>query len=157
MALTALLAVKVKTKTLTAGTRGFTLIELLVVLFILGLAVAVVMSSGSRMYEKSMFNKEVRQLSMTLKHAREISIIERVDIIFKVDQDAKTYWMAYGNDKTPEKKYSIPENFTITGEDVSFSPKGNSSGGRIEIGNAKGQKYEVTVDQVFGTSSLKRL
>ena len=91
MVLTALLAVKVKTKTLTAGNRGFTLLEnasseisgnyltkadggikplskhtvkvrssqtgftlfeLLLVLFIIGLAAAVVMSSGSRMQEK---------------------------------------------------------------------------------------------------------
>jgi type II secretion system protein H len=156
MALTAPLAVKVKTKTLTAGSSGFTLIELLLVLFILGLAVAVVMSSSSRMYEKSMFNKEARKLYLTVKHAREISIIERTNIVFKVDQEAKKYWLAYGDDKTSDA-YSVPQNFTIAGEDVLFFPKGNSSGGRIEIGNEKGQKYEVTVDQVFGTVSIKRL
>ena len=151
-----LLAVMVKTKTLTAGNRGFTLFELLLVLFIIGLAAAVVMSSGSRMQEKSLFNAEARKLYLTVKHAREISIIERMNIVFKVDQEAKKYWIAYGDDKTSEM-HSIPQNFTIAGEDVIFFPKGNSSGGRIEIGNAKGQKYEVTVDQVFGTSSIKRL
>ena len=195
MALTALLAVKVKTKTLIAGNRGFTpaedtpseiggnyltkadsgiksfskhtvkacssqkgftLIELLLVLFIIGLAAAVAMSSGSRMQEKALFNTEARKLYLTVKHAREISIIERMDIVFNVDKEAKKYWIAYGDDKTSET-HSIPQQFTIAGENVIFFPKGNSSGGRIEIGNEKGQKYEVTVDQVFGTASIKRL
>jgi prepilin-type N-terminal cleavage/methylation domain-containing protein len=156
MALTALLAVKVKIKTLTAGNRGFTLLELLLVLFIMGLSAAVVMSSGSRMQEKSMFNAEARKLYLTVKHAREISIIERMNIVFKVDKEAKKYWIAYEDDKTSET-HSIPQKLTIEGEDIIFFPKGNSSGGRIEIGNEKGQKYEVTVDQVFGTPSVKRL
>lgn len=195
MELTVPLAVKVKTKTLTAGNRGFTLlenatseiggnyltkadcgikplskrtvkvlscqtgftlIELLLVLFIVGLAAAVAMSSGSRMQEKSMFNAEARKLYLTVKHAREISIIERMDIVFKVDQEEKKYWIAYGDENTSEM-HSIPQKYTIEGEDVIFFPKGNSSGGRIEIGNEKGQKYEVTVDQVFGTSSIRRL
>lgn len=135
---------------------GFTLFELLLVLFILGLAAAVVMSSGSRMQEKSMFNAEARKLYLTVKHAREISIIERMDIAFEVDQEARKYWIAYGDENTSEM-HSIPQKYTIEGENIIFFPKGNSSGGRIEIGNEKGQKYEVTVDQVFGTASIKRL
>jgi len=135
---------------------GFTLFELLLVLFIIGLAAAVVMSSGSRMQEKSMFNAEARKLYLTVKHAREISIMERMIIVFKVDKEAKKYWIDYGDDKTSET-HSVPQKFTIAGEDIIFFPKGNSSGGRIEIGNEKGQKYEVTVDQVFGTASIKRL
>ena len=144
---------KVKVRSSQAG---FTLFELLLVLFIIGMAAAVVMSSGSRMQEKSIFNTEARKLYLTVKHAREMSIIERINIVFKVDKDAKKYWIAYADDRTSET-HSVPQKFTIEGEDISFFPKGNSSGGRIEIGNEKGQKYEVTVDQVFGTSSIKRL
>ena len=135
---------------------GFTLVELLLVLFILGLSAAVVMSSGSRMQEKSMFNTEARKLYLTVKHAREIAIIERMDIVFKVDPEAKKYWIDYGDDKTSET-HSIPQKFTLTGEDVIFFPKGNSSGGQMEIDNGKGQKYEVNVDPVLGTASIKRL
>lgn len=135
---------------------GFTLFELLLVLFIIGLAAAVVMSSGSRMQEKAIFNTEARKLYQTVKHARELSIIERMDIVFNVDKEAKEYWIVYGDGRTSEK-HSIPQKFTIAGEKVLFFPKGNSSGGRIEIGNEKGQKYEVTVDQVFGTTTIKRL
>jgi type II secretion system protein H len=156
MALMELLAVKVKTKTLTAGNRGFTLFELLLVLFIIGLAASVVMVSGSRMQEKTLFNTEARKLYLTVKHAREMSMVERRDIVFKVDAEAGNYWIAYGDDKTSEK-HSLPQKFSIAGEDVIFFPKGNSSGGRIEISNGKDQKYEVSVDQVLGTTSIKRL
>lgn len=135
---------------------GFTLFELLLVLFIFGLAASVVMVAGSRMQEKAIFNTEARKLYLTVKHAREISIVQRRDIVFRVDAETSSYWIAYGDDKTSEK-HSLPQKFTVAGEDVIFFPKGNSSGGRIEIGNEKGQKYEVTVDPVLGTTSIKRL
>lgn len=141
---------------LCSSQLGFTLFELLLVLFILGLAAAVVMSSGSRMQEKYMFNAEARKLYLTVKHAREISIIERMDVAFKIDQEDKKYWIVYEDENTSET-HSIPQKYTIEGEDVIFFPKGNSSGGRMEIGNEKGHKYEITVDRVFGTASIKRL
>ena len=195
MALMALRAVKVKTKTLIAGNSGFatienvpseivgnylrkadgnikpqskhtvkvhssqtgfTLFELLLVLFIVGLAASVVMFSGSRLQEKTIFNTEARKLYLTVKHAREISIVERRDIVFKLDVESKKYWIDYGDDKTSET-HSIPQKFSLSGEDVIFFPKGDSSGGKMEIDNGKGQKYEVNVDPVLGTASIKRL
>ncbi len=156
MAPTAHRAVKVKTGTLRAGNRGFTLFELLLVLFITGLAATFVMFSGSRMQEKSLFNAEARKLYLTVKHARELSIFERRDIVFKVDGEAKRYWLAYGDDTTSDI-HTIPQKFILAGEDIIFFPKGNSSGGRIEIDNGKGQKYEVAVDPVLGSPSIKRL
>ena len=194
MALTALLAGKVKIKTLTAGNRGFaqpehvpgkisynnakaaggirllsrqtvkvcssqtgfTLFELLLVMFIIGLAGAVVMFSASRLQENTLFNTEARKLYLTVKHAREVSILERRDIVFKVDVEAKKYWIDYGDDKTSEM-HSIPQKYVIAGEAVNFFPKGNSSGGKFELDNGKGRKYEVTVDPVLGTTAIKRL
>lgn len=156
MALTALRAVKVKTRTLRAGNRGFTLFELLLVLFIAGLAATLVMFSGSRIQEGSMFNTEARKLFLTVKHAREAAILERMDIAFRVDAEAGKYWLAYGDDRTSDI-HTIPQKFILGGEDILFFPKGNSSGGRIEIDDGKGKKYEVTVDSVLGTPSIKRL
>ena len=135
---------------------GFTLFELLLVLFIIGLAAAVVMFSASRLQENTLFNTEARKLYLTVKHAREVSILERRDIVFKVDVEAKRYWIDYGDDKTSEM-HSIPQKYVIAGEAVNFFPKGNSSGGRFELDNGKGRKYEVTVDPVLGTTSIKRL
>jgi len=135
---------------------GFTMFELLLVMFIIGLAAAVVMFSASRMQENTLFNTEARKLYLTVKHAREVSIIERRDVVFKVDVEAKRYWIDYGDDETSEM-HSIPQQFVIAGESVSFFPKGNSSGGRFELDNGKGRKYEVNVDPVLGTTSIKRL
>ena len=135
---------------------GFTMLELLVVLFIIGLTAAVVAFSASRMQENTLFNTEARRLYLTVKHAREVSILERRDVVFKVDVEAKSYWIDYGDDKTSER-HSIPQKYSIAGEAVNFFPKGNSSGGRFELDNGKGRKYEVTVDPVLGTTAIKRL
>jgi prepilin-type N-terminal cleavage/methylation domain-containing protein len=145
-----------QTVKICSSQTGFTLFELILVLFIIGLAASVVMFAGSRLQEKSIFTTEARKLFLTVKHAREISILERREIVFKVDGEAKKYWVTYGDAQTSET-HSIPQTYTIAGEDVTFFPKGNSSGGKIEIANGKGQKYEVTVDQALGTSSIKRL
>jgi general secretion pathway protein H len=146
----------VQTVKARSSQSGFTLFELLLVLFIVGLAAAVVMFSASRMQENTLFNTEARKLYLTVKHAREVSILERRDIVFKVDIEAKRYWIDYGDDKMSEM-HSIPQKFVISGEAVSFFPKGNSSGGRFELDNGKGRKYEVNVDPVLGTTSIKRL
>jgi len=53
--------------------------------------------------------------------------------------------------------HAVPKKYPLSGKDLYFFPKGNSSGGLIEIRNEKGQKYAITVDQVLGTSSIKRL
>ena len=156
MALTALRAVKVRIETSQAGNSGFTFLELLLVLFIVGLASTVVMFSGSRMQEKTIFNTEARKLYLTVKRARELSILERRETAFKVDKETNRYWLEGGDDRSPNV-HTIPEKFIISGDDIIFSPKGNSSGGKIEIDNGKGRRYEVTVDPVLGTPSIKRL
>jgi general secretion pathway protein H len=147
--------VKVKTRILPAGNRGFTLFELLLVLFILGLAGSVVMFSGGRLREKTTFNTEARKLYLTVKHAREMSMLERRPIAFRIDMESRRYWMDYG-DKTSEV-HSLTDKFMIAGDDVIFFPKGNSSGGKIEIGNGKGQKYEIIIDSALGSTAFRRL
>jgi general secretion pathway protein H len=139
-----------------SSNEGFTMLELLIVMFIIGLVGVVVMFSASRLQENTLFNTEARKLYLTVKHAREVSILERRDIVFKVDADAKKYWIDYGEDKTSET-HSLPQKYVIAGEAVNFFPKGNSSGGRFELDNGKGRKYEVTVDPVLGTTAIKRL
>jgi type II secretion system protein H len=157
MAQTELLAEKVRTKTSTAGNNnGVTLLELLVVLFIIGLATAMVIFSAGRMRDNSVFREEARKIYLTAKHAREVAILERQDVALKIDEEGNRYWLDYGGDKTSEM-HAIPKKYPLSGKDLYFFPKGNSSGGLIEIRNEKGQKYAITVDQVLGTSSIKRL
>lgn len=150
-------AEKVRIKTSTAGNKkGFTLLELLVVLFIIGITVSVVAVSVGRFHDKTLFTEEARRIYLTTKHARETAILERREVAFRLNEETNTYWLDYAVSK-PSENHVVPKKFVITGADIFFSPKGNSSGGLIEIKNEKGQKYAIEVNQVLGTSSIKRL
>jgi general secretion pathway protein H len=135
---------------------GFTLLELVIVLFIIGLASAVVFFSAVRIHEKTLFNEEARKLFLTIKHAREISLIERRDVVFNLDAEQNNYWIAYGEDDVVNI-HSLPRGFGITGDLIYFFPKGNSSGGTVKIDNGKGKEYTIEVDRVLGTPTIKRL
>lgn len=157
MALMVLQAEKVRIKTLTAGNKkGFTLLELLVVLFIIGITVSVVAVSVGRFHDKTLFTEEARRIYLTTKHARETAILERREVAFRLNEETNTYWLDYAASK-PSENHVVPKKFVITGADIFFFPKGNSSGGLIEIQNEKGQKYAIEVNQVLGTSTIKRL
>jgi type II secretion system protein H len=140
----------------TAGNSGFTLLELIIVLFIAGMAVAVVVFSAGRIRENAVFSDEVRRLCQTLKHAREIAIMERTDVSVKIDADNNSYWIEYGDGKTSDA-HVLRAGRSVSGSDVDFSSDGGSSGGTIKIKNAKGQAYEIDVDPVLGTPKIKRL
>jgi type II secretion system protein H len=150
-------AVKVRIKTSIAGNRsGFTLLELLVVLFIVGIIVSIVAVSVGRFRDKTLFTEEARRIYLTTKHAREAAILDRTEVAFRLNEETNTYWLDYPASK-PSEKHAVTKKFTVTGADIFFFPKGNSSGGLIEIQNEKGQKYAIEVNQVLGTSSIKRL
>jgi general secretion pathway protein H len=144
-----------KTRISTAGNKGFTLLELIIVLFIAGMAVAVVVFSAGRIRESAVFSDEARRLCQTLKHAREIAIMERADVSVKL-ADNNSYWIDYGDGKTSDI-HVLQGGLVISGKDVDFSSDGGSSGGTIKIENAKGQAYEIDVDPVLGTPKIKRL
>jgi prepilin-type N-terminal cleavage/methylation domain-containing protein len=157
MALMVQQAEKVRIKTSTAGNKsGFTLLELLVVLFIVGIIVSVVAVSVGRIRDKTVFTEEARRIYLTTKHAREASILERREVAFRLNEETNTYWLDYSTSK-PSENHAVPKKFIITGADIFFFPKGNSSGGLIEIRDEKGQKYAIEVNQVLGTSTIKRL
>jgi general secretion pathway protein H len=145
-----------KTRISTAGNRGFTLLELIVVLFIAGMAVGVVIFSAGRVRESALFSDEARRVYQTLKHAREIAIMERIDVAVRIDAENNKYWIDYGEGKTSDT-HVLHEGFAISGQDVVLFSNGSSSGGTIKIENAKGQTYAIDVDPVLGTPKIKRL
>ncbi len=157
MALMAQRAEKVRIKTSTAGNKsGFTLLELLVVLLVLSVIVSVVAVSVGRLSDKTVFTEEARRIYLTTRQARETAILEKMEVAFRLDEEANTYGLDYMGAK-PSDRHAVPKKFIITGPDIYFFPKGNSSGGLIEIQNEKGHKYAIEVNQVLGTSSIKRL
>lgn len=149
-------AVTAKTRMSRAGNRGFTLFELLIVLVIIGLAGSVVVISAGRMRDKAVFGEEARRIYLTLKHAREMAILERRETVFRIDEEANKYWIDLGGERT-EGLRSAPGGIVIRGEDIFFFPKGDSSGGLVEVDNGKGQRYAVEVSPVIGTPAIKRI
>lgn len=117
------------------------------------MSVAIV--ATGRMHDRAVFNEEARRIFQTLRHAREVALFERRDVTFRIDEEEKRYWLDYGNEKTSDGR-SVPGAFRLKGEDIFFFPKGNSSGGLVEIENGKGQGYAVKVDPVLGSPSIRR-
>lgn len=146
---------KVRTRTLSAGNRGFTLFELAVVLFIIGLSLAVVAVSAGRLHEKSVFQEEARRIYLTLQHGRSAALMERKEIVFRINGETGSYWL--DDEGTARNRHAVPGRFVLTGAEVIFFPKGNSTGGAIGLSDEKGTRYEIAVDPVLGTSRIKRL
>jgi general secretion pathway protein H len=135
---------------------GFTLLELIIVLFIVGLASSVVVFSAGRLHDRTVFNEEARRIFHTAKRARELSLIERREMKLRIDAEAGRYWIDGGDEKA-RFSHTVRQGYVLTGEEVVFFSKGNSSGGFIKINDGKGKGYSIEVDPVLGTPSIKRL
>lgn len=108
------------------------------------------------MHDKTLFNEEARKVFQTLRHAREISLLERKDVIFEFDEEGKSYWLK-SEGKAGTTIHRLPERFSITGKPVVFFPKGNSSGGTVTLSDGRKQEYTITVDPVLGTPAFRRI
>ncbi len=145
---------KVKIKISIIGNRGFTLLELLIIIFVAGISLSIVLLSAGRIRENTIFKGEVRTLHATLRYAREISLMERTNVTFDLDGEGKNkYWLAKNDHK--EHEHVVPAGFSITGKAIAFFPKGNSSGGIIDLKDDKGRGYRFEVDPVLGIASSK--
>lgn len=143
-------------RTSTAGSDGFTLLELIIVLVIIGLAAAVVLFSIGRLHETTLFNQEARRVYHTLNRAREMAVIGKTDIVVRVDEEGQRYGIE-GDRGASAGTRPLRRGTELSGKDIVFYPKGNSSGGIITLRNAKGQAYAIEVNQVLGKPSIRRL
>ncbi|MHB8880353.1 MAG: pilus assembly FimT family protein [Thermodesulfovibrionales bacterium] len=145
-----------KTRTSTAGNKGFTLLELVVVLFIAGLSAAVVIFSIGRLHEQTLFNQEARKVYQAARHGRETALLQRKEVILRIDEEANSYWLEDRN-KNITGKHTVYKGASITGKDIVFYPKGNSTGGSLTLRNAKGKEFHIEIDPILGTPSVKGL
>jgi general secretion pathway protein H len=145
---------------------GFTLIEVVIVLIIMvvGAALAgIAITSGSGLTMRTFS----RELSATLRYARNHSVSEKKAYCFVINKDEGLYRL-YGDKVDEEGKLlpviekPIPEDLDVvinTGEEdffeVEFFPLGNTSGGVIEVRNKRGKVYYITVNRLSGKIEVK--
>ncbi|MDP2167052.1 MAG: GspH/FimT family protein [Thermodesulfovibrionales bacterium] len=135
---------------------GFTLLELLLVLFIAGIAISIVAVSVTRVYEKTVFKEEIKRLYTSLRQARDMAVLQRAVFAFSVDAGGGSYRLekdgeAYGSPNV------MPPDVRIKGDRIMFFPKGNSTGGSIEIDGPHERKYLIEVEAVTGRAKVRRL
>lgn len=143
-----------KIKILSAGNKGFTLLELIVVIFIVGVSMSIVVVSISKTYKKTVFRETSKRVFVTLKRAREIALLEKAPVTFKVDVETNSFWIEK-NGVIYDRAQDIPQHIRISGEPIIFFPKGNSSGGLVKIEDERERGSVIEVDPVLGTPTVK--
>lgn len=143
-----------KIKISQAGNKGFTLLELLVVIFIAGISASIVILFVGKAYDNAAFKEAAKKVYIVLRHAREVAIIEKATITFKVDPEKNSFWTEK-DDSVYGKVHSMPGDMSISGKSIMFFPKGNSSGGLIKITDKRKRLYYVEVDPILGTPKIK--
>ncbi|GBE06067.1 MAG TPA: prepilin-type N-terminal cleavage/methylation domain-containing protein [Nitrospirae bacterium] len=152
------------------GLNGFTLIELVIVLIIISVVSAltgVLIYRGSGNSELKTFT---RQVSTTLRTARNFAISKKQVYSFIVPEDRTGYGLYAGigpnediEDVPPVVHKAVPESLKIYIDGVEdqfridFYPQGNSSGGRLVISNEKGNSFVITINRITGRSGVGKL
>jgi general secretion pathway protein H len=137
--------------------RGFTLLELVAVLFIIATAAGLVAVAVGKSFDKAQLREEATRLRNTLRHARELSLIERTPVFVKLDSKENLYWIEV-NDTKRGNSHTLPRGlFLRTDGEVVFLPKGQSTGGEVVIENESKKGYIIDVDQTTGEPKLKRI
>jgi len=146
---------------------GFTLIEIIIVLFIIGIAsglVGIWISRGSGNLEIRKFTKDI---SAVLRYARTRAVSEKKIYSFVIDREEQKYRL-YGEDSDNEKAElvmdkDIPENLQMMLQDrdeessnIEFFPRGNSTGGVIEILKETGTGYLIRINKLTGKVDVEK-
>ncbi len=135
--------------------NGYTLIELIVVLMLISLSLGIVAVNFAKVLPGAKLKSVVRELSATLRQAKNTARINSEEVVVSVDMDAKVY--LYGN---REKSFPVGVNVhvfdPIDGEldsdiwDVVYHPDGSSTGGEIIISNEK-RAFSIEIDPLVGS------
>jgi general secretion pathway protein H len=148
-----------KTVMCAAGNKpgGFTLLELLVVLVIASLAISLVGPAFQRLLPGLQLEAEGRKLVAMLRHARSQAILSGAPVAVSQDADGGLR-LSYRS-----QAYSLPTHLSLTlaagpgqtealagAPQILFYPRGDSSGGSLELKQEAGRSELISVDWLSG-------
>jgi len=152
--------------------RGFTLLEIILVLVFIGLIAGLTTPFVMSTLERIKHQSETRKINSALRYARSEAITRKTAVTFNADIDSNKYWIGDKETKTSSVTKSLDPEFSmshITGNDetidsgtfaITFYPRGNSSGGTIQIATVSPGKsdtaYEITIDLITGNSRIEQ-
>ena len=147
--------------------NGFTLIEIIVVMLIIGIAsglVGIMISKDTGSLELRTFTKDV---SAVLRYARNKAVAEKKIYCFVIDKDKHTYLLYSEDTEYKNKKIvlnkNIPDELEMSVQDseedsqyMEFFPRGDSSGGAIEITNQEGAGFFIIINRITGNLKVEK-
>jgi general secretion pathway protein H len=147
--------------------KGFTLIEVIIVLIIIAVAsalVGVLVNKGSESVEIRTFSKDI---SATLRYARNHAVSEKKTYCFVIDKDEsmyKLYAVSSEDEEDVELVISkpIPEEIEVVTDNseevffIEFFPRGDSSGGMMEVIHNKGMSFLISVNRITGKVEVEK-
>lgn len=115
-----------------AAVRGFTLLEVLLVLIIFSISIALVVPVVSGGFGSAEARSTAKKLGAAFNQAKALSVRERIDYLVEVNDRKISVKSVEGHIK---KEIEIPDGVSITSQvlNVTFSPRGGSSGGEFEV------------------------
>lgn len=149
-----------KNRVSKSGITGFTLLELIIVVLLISIILGLVPVYFSGMLSAGRFDRSVREISDTMKHARSLARISGSQKTITVDLDTREYGIDGNNKKIIPVEINIRIVEPPLGEISQgkyrfvFSAGGDIEGGKIILWNDK-KSVEIMIDPVIGIS-LKR-
>src|SRR3989338_1797637 len=152
---------------LYSAPRGFSLLELIVVMTIIGIIAALVPPLMTHSLTKLKMKTTAKEISASLRFARNQAISKKIPQFFFLDIDLKKYWLSErpyipsqssmedeieieGFKSNMDSDRSIKEGIVS----VEFYPQGNSSGGIIFV---KTKEKALSIDTDVFTGRVKVL
>ncbi len=147
----------------SAHRNGFTLIEIIVVLSIITISLSLVGVLIHRSSGTLDFKTFTKDISTTLRYARNRAITEKTIYSFVIPEDKKAYGLyvdmpfnADIEEANPVIYKKIPDTTKLFFDNhagyfrIDFFPRGNSNGGALRISNLKNKMFLITVNRVTG-------
>jgi len=138
---------------------GFTLIELLVVLAVMGLALALVVPSLSRVLPGLELRTDARNVANALRETRSLAVGRNYEMTLIIDVEKRTLRLAHGaaiqlNPRLDMSLLTASSETAGTGTGgISFFPDGSSTGGRVTLALDERRRH-VVVDWLTGAVSI---